>query len=252
MREKSLNPFSGIWTSVWLPFLGIKLLFTRKGYLKYAWVSSLLNAAFYALALYLLFRHIFPWIDSLFPVTAHTGFFYYLYASLEYLIKIIISLSFLVISILFFNTIFFSICAPYLDSLSLAIEKDFFSFTPANGVKNLTRSILISMKNAFRLNLSATIWALLLFPLNFIIPLLGFLPGMIAASYFLGLSFVIFSSEHRLENKKAFQNKLSGNRLKVLAFGLVIYIILFVPFTAILFIPGAIIGGTFLYNTFMD
>ncbi|HBM15601.1 MAG TPA: hypothetical protein DD381_04540 [Lentisphaeria bacterium] len=232
-----------------LPFTGVRILFRRIGYFRYAWFSALLNLALYIFLVYFLFHFVFPWIDSMFGSHPDSGFLIYLYKTLEYIIKIIISLSVLVISVILFNTIFFSISAPYLDGLSLAIEKDFFGFVPeAAGISGFAKSCLMSIKNGIRLNILTLFWAIVLFPLNFIIPLVGFLPGMLVSSYFLGLSFIIFCPEHRLMNKKEFNKKLSGNRLKVLAFGFVIYLVLFIPFTAIIFIPGAIIGATILYN----
>lgn len=232
-----------------LPFEGVKILFSKTKYLKYAWVSALLNAVLYASVLYLLFWFVFPWVNSWFPAHTSSGWLSFLYHSVEYVIKTIISLTLLVILVLLFNTIFFALSAPYLDGLSLSIEKDFFGFTPASsGITNFAKSCYISIKNGIRLNVYAIFWALIFFPLNFIIPVVGFLPGMLASAYFLGLSFITFSAEHRLLNKKEFKKKLSGNRLKVLFFGLMMYLILFVPFSAIIFIPGAVIGGALLYN----
>ena len=236
-----------------LLFSGVKILFSRASYFKYVWFSALLNMALYLVLIYLLGHFIYPWIDSLFPSHPGSGFLLYLYKIIEFVIKIIISLSFLVISILIFNTIFFAVSAPYLDGLSLAIEKDYFNFMPKEGgVGSFAKSCLISVKNGIRLNVLTLFWAIVLFPLNFIIPVVGFLPGMLVSSYFLGLSFVIFCAEHRMLDKKEFSKKISGHRLKILSFGMTIYLILFVPFSAIIFIPAAIISGTILYNSEID
>ncbi len=232
-----------------LPFEGVKILFSKTKYLKYAWISALLNLLLYAFILYILFYFFFPWVNSWFPAHTTSGFLSFLYHFFEYIIKIIISLTLLVISVLLFNTIFFAISAPYLDGLSQAIEKDFFGFAPgSSGISSFAKSCYISIKNGIRLNLLTIFWAVLLFPLNFIIPIVGFLPGMLVGSYFIGLSFIIFSAEHRMLDKKEFKKKLSGNRIGVLGFGLIMYLILFIPFSAVIFIPGAVIGGALLYN----
>ncbi len=231
------------------PFEGVKILFSKAKYLKYAWVSALLNAVLYAFILYLLFYHVFPWVNSWFPAHTASGWLSFLYHSIEYIIKTIISLTFLVISVILFNTVFFALSAPYLDGLSLAVEKDYFGFTPGlSGVSGFAKACYVSIKNGIRLNILTIFWAVILFPLNFIIPVVGFLPGMLVGSYFLGLSFIIFSAEHRLLGKKELKDRLSGNRLGVLGLGLMMYLILFIPFSAIFFIPGAVIGGALLYN----
>lgn len=232
-----------------LPFEGLKILFSSSRYFRYAWFSFLLNLVLYLLLIYVLYHFFFPWIDALFPSHSHYGFLSFIYKATEYIIKIIVSLFLLVLSLIFFNTLFFAVSAPYLDGLSLQVEKDFFGFTPAQeGIKGLAKSYMISIRNSIRLNFLTLFWGIILFPLNFLLPFVGFLPGMLVSSYFLGLSFVILPAEHRLLDKSAFGSKLSGKRLKVLIFGLAIYIILLVPFTALLFIPSAIIGGTLLYN----
>lgn len=241
--------FSSFFSGMTLPFEGVRILFSKGKYLKYAWVSALLNTILYAMLIYLLSHFIFPWVNSWFPAHTVSGYLSFLYQSLEYIIKTIISLTFLVIFVLLFNTVFFAISAPYLDGLALAVEKDFFGFSSgSSGITDFAKSCFISIKNGIRLNLLTIFWAIVLFPLNFIIPIVGFLPGMIVGSYFLGLSFIIFSVEHRRLNKTEFKKRLSGNRIGVLGFGLTMYLILFIPFSAIIFIPGGIIGGALLYN----
>lgn len=232
-----------------LPFEGVNIILGRARYMRFAWFSALLNLLLYAFILYVLFYFVFPWVNSWFPAHTVSGFMSFLYHALEYIIKTVITLTLLVISIILFNTVFFAISAPYLDGLSLAIEKDFFGFIPdSSGITGFAKSCYISIKNGIRLNVLTIFWAVILFPLNFIIPIIGFLPGMLISSYFLGLSFIIFSSEHRFLSGKEFKEKLSGHRLGVLGFGLIMYLVLFIPFTAILFIPGGIVGGTLLYN----
>ncbi len=231
------------------PFEGVKILFGSSRYFKYVWVSSLLNMIFYLLTLYLIFYFVFPWINALFPAHVSSGFLSLIYLTIEWLMKIFIFMTLLVLFVLLFNIIFFAITAPYLDGLSTAIEKDFFGFIPpSSGIKGFTKACYLSVRNGIRLNFLALLWTILFFPLNFIIPVLGFLPGMLVSSYFLGLSFLIFCAEHRSLNRKEFSSKLNGHTMTVLGFGLTMYGILFIPFSAAIFIPGGIIGATLLYN----
>jgi CysZ protein len=231
------------------PFEGVKILFGNSKYFKYVWVSALLNMILYLLVLYLIFYFIFPWINSLFSAYVSSGFLSFIYSTIECLMKILIFLTLLVLFVLLFNIIFFAISAPYLDGLSTAIEKDFFGFTsPSSGIKSFPKACYISIRNGMRLNFLALLWTILLFPLNFMIPIFGFLPGMLVSSYFLGLSFLIFCAEHRFLNKKEFSSKLNGHRATVFGFGLTMYGILFIPFSAAIFIPGGVIGATLLYN----
>ena len=231
------------------PFEGVKILFGNSKYFKYVWVSALLNTTLYFLIFYLLFHFVFPWINSFFPAHISSGFLSFIYSTIEYLMKILIFLTLMILFVHLFNIIFFAISAPYLDRLSTAIEKDFFGFIQtSSGIKDFTKACYISVKNGIRLNFLALLWTILLFPLNFIIPILGFLLGMLIGSYFLGLSFLIFCAEHRSLDKKELSSKLNGHRMTVLGFGLTMYWILFIPFSAVIFIPGGIAGATLLYN----
>lgn len=231
------------------PFEGVMLLFSDSKYFKYVWVSALLNMIFYVLILYLIFHFVLPRINGIFPAHVSSGFLSFVYGTIEYLMKILIFLTLLILFILLFNVIFFAISAPYLDELSAAIEKDFFGFIPpSSGIKGFTKACYISIRNGIRLNLISLLWLVIFFPLNFIIPIFGFLPGMIVSSYFLGLSFLIYCAEHRSLHKKEFSKQLNGHRMTVLGFGLTMYWILFIPFSAVIFIPGGIAGATLLYN----
>jgi CysZ protein len=236
-----------------MPFRALRFLFRQPGYWRYASVSMILNAILYIILFYLLFYFVLPWVNSWFP--AHTGseFMSYLYAFCAFIIKLLVIVTFFLLFILAFNTLFFAVAAPFLDGLSLKIEKNVYNYVPAKaGIKGVVTGSYISIKNGIWLTAMSLFWTIVLFPLNFIIPVVGFVPGMLAGAYFLGLSFIIYSAEHRRITKRELKIALSGSRSCILGFGLSMYWILFVPFTAILFIPAAVAGGTMLYNEHCD
>ena len=236
-----------------LPFRALRFMFKQPGYWKYALVSMILNTVLYILLFYLLFYFVLPWVNSWFPAHTANTFMSYLYAFCDFILKSLAVVTFFLLFVLAFNTIFFAIAAPFLDGLSLKIEKNVYGYIPAKaGIKGVVTGSYISIKNGIWLTVATLFWTLLLFPLNFIIPVIGFVPGMLVGSYFLGLSFIIYSAEHRRITKVELKNALRGNRTFILGLGLSMYWILFVPFTAIFFIPAAVAGGTMLYNEHCD
>ena len=241
--------FSNLFAGTALPFKALKFLFKQPGYWKHALIPMLLNAALYVLLFYLLFHFVLPWVNSWFPTHSHSTFMSYLYGFCNFVVKFLITVTYFLVFVLTFNTMFFAITAPFLDGLSLKIEKDVYDYVPPKaGIKGAVTGSYISIKNGIWLTVATLFWTLLLFPLNFVIPVVGFLPGMLAASYFLGLSFIIYSAEHRRITKRELKEAIKGNRFCILGFGLSMYCILLVPFAAIIFIPTAVVAGTMLYN----
>lgn len=244
-----MKMFSSFFVGLRLPFKGLRILFKHPKYWKYASFSMVLNTLLYVLMFYLLFHFVLPWVNSWLPASSTYHVLVYLYAFIRFVIKFMVVVTFFLLFILFFNTIFFTVASPFLDGLSLKVEKEIYNYIPAKaGLKTAIKGCYVSIENGVWLTVASLFWTIVLFPLNLIIPVVGFVPGMLAGGYLLGLSFIIYSVEHRRITKKEFKKALKGNRTLILGLGLAMYWVLFIPFTAIFFIPSAVIAGTILYN----
>ena len=234
-------------------FEGIKVLKQEKKYWKYAKISMLLNIIFYIIIFFLLFHYLLPFLNSLFP---HSDNHYLsaLFSVLEWIINILIIITALFLSGLFFNTVFFAITSPYLDGLSILAEKERYGYKmiEGKGIKHAVHGYYMSIWNGIWLNFLTIFWVIVLFPLNFIIPVVGFLPGTLTGAYFLGMSFLIYSAEHRRLTRMEFKKTISGKRMYILGFGIAVYLTLLIPFAAALIIPGGVLGGTMLFNECFD
>jgi CysZ protein len=228
-------------------------LLKQKRYLKHALVSMIFNVIAYIIIFYLIFYYINPLINSIFPHQISNAWLYYLAKIADYLIKIVTYLIFVVILIFSFNSLFFAIAAPYLDFLVTSVEKNLYNYSvERNGVKGVVKSCYNSFWNGIWLTVKSIFWTLLFFPLTFIIPVVGFLPSTLVLSYYFGLSFLIYSAEHRNYSLKELKKVMRGNKVKTLGMGLVVYFVMFIPFAAIIFVPAGIIAGTMLYNEYIE
>jgi CysZ protein len=234
-------------------FEGITVLKQERKYWKYAKVSMMLNIIFYIIIFYFLFQFLLPFLDSIFPTSAN-GYLSAIFSVIKWILNFLIIITTLFVSALLFNTIFFAITSPYLDGLSILAEREIYGFIPAQGkgIKHAIHGYYMSVWNGIWLNFLTIFWVVVLFPLNFIIPIFGFLPGTLTGAYFLGMSFLIYSAEHRKMTRLEFKEKINGKRMYLLGFGLMTYIILLIPFAAAILIPGGVLGGTMLYNEYFD
>ncbi|MCF7790918.1 MAG: EI24 domain-containing protein [Victivallales bacterium] len=234
-------------------FKGTKILLQNKQYWKYAKVSLFLNIIFYIIIFFFLFRYFLPYLDSFLPDSGNV-YFSTIFFALIWIFNFVIVITVLLIAALLFNTVFFAITSPYLDGLSVQVEKEVYGFVQiqGKGIKHAIRGYYMSVWNGIWLNFLTVFWVTVLFPLNFIIPVFGYLPGTLSGAYFLGMSFLIYSVEHRMLKRKEFKKVIKGRRLYILGFGLAAYTVLLIPFAAAIFIPGGVLGGTILYNEYFS
>ena len=216
-----------------IPFKALKLFIKERKYWRYLAGTILINTIVYILLGAAFIHYILPLADHMLPSSTHTaGFLSYLYSILDIILKIIFTLIAFILFIITFNACFFITASPVLERLTLQFEKERYCFTPEDaGIKQMMREYWMSLWNGLWLNFLAIFWTIILFPLAFIIPVIGFLPATLASAYFFGLSFLTFSAEHRNLSRKEFRKILKGNRMKILGFGIIVYFVLLIPFT---------------------
>ena len=172
---------------------------------------------------------------------------------LRWLVNISIVLFGIMITLLTVTTLYSTLASPFFDRMTLEMEKDCFAFEPVE-LKGKEAVVYFgsSILNALILNLQTLFWAILLFPLSFLLPYIGVLIYSLVVSYFLGLSFLQYSVEHRAMSRAEFKQSLNGKRMKVLGFGMAAYFLLYIPLLAIPLLPIAVAGGTVLFNKELD
>lgn len=233
------------------PIDALKLYFCEIKLWKYTLFLIIPATLFYIGVSYLIFWHMMPYLLNFLPEGTNSNIFLkYLYLGL-YWISAVVLFAITMLCFYFTYTIIFILAAtPFLDSLSLKVEKIKYNHTiDSEQLPEMLKSIHYSTVNAIKLTLLSTLWVLLLFPLNFIIPVIGCIPGFIIGGYFYGASFLVYSAEHRKIPYKVFMNNFKSKKSMITGFGLSLYLFLLIPLIGpIICLPIAVIAGTILFN----
>jgi CysZ protein len=147
---------------------------------------------------------------------------------------------------------FFAIAAPFLDNMTLFIEREYYeSKFKIESKSHFVLYCWSSLLRSVKIWLMMLWWAVILLPLGWLVPALGMIPFVLVMSYYFALSFLVYSAEHyQLPNRK-FRALIKGKRLMILGFGLVAYFALFIPFLAIPLLPIMVISGVILFNEYL-
>jgi CysZ protein len=233
---------------------GFKLFLTKPRYWHYVVWPLLFSIILYILCFWLYFAYAHPFLLSFLPEPAeYSQWWSWAIYPLRWLVNISIVLFGIMITLLTITMLYSTLAAPFFDRMTLNMEKDCFAFNPPE-LKGKEAFLYFgsSILNAFILNLQTLFWAIILFPLSFLIPYIGTIIYILVVSYFLGLSFLQYSAEHRIMNRADLKQTLNGNRLKVLGFGTAAYFLLYIPLLAIPLLPIAVAGGVVLFNKELD
>jgi CysZ protein len=233
---------------------GMKLFYTKPRYWSYAIVPMILSIVLYVLGFWAFFYFVQPHIMNLLPEPAQYSewirWLIYPLRWLVYLSSIILGLT---IFLMTFTGVYFMLSAPFFDNMTVKMEElqYNFKFQPAIG-KEMLSYWITSIFNGTLLAIKTIIWSVILFPFTFLIPYGGMLVFILVVGYLMALSFLLYSAEHRRLNGKDLKEALKGNRIAILGFGVITYLALFIPFAAIVLLPGAVAGGVILFNEQID
>jgi len=231
-------------------FSGFKLFLSKPRYWHFVVWPLLFSIILYGLGFWLYFAYLHPFLISFLPEAAeHSAWWSWVIYPLRWLVNISVMLFGIMITLLTVTTLYSMLAAPFFDRMTLNMEKDCFAFEePEQRKREAFLYFGSSILNALILNMQTLFWAIVLFPLSFLVPYIGVIIYILVVSYFLGLSFLQYSVEHRTMSRAEFKESLKGNRLKVLGFGATAYFLLYIPLLAIPLLPIATAGGVVLFN----
>jgi len=236
-----------------MPLKAFKLFCGNMAYWKYISVPVVINFLLYILSFYIFWNYLLPLADN-FKISYSPDSWYAWGAGVyNWFIGFTTVVTMLAVSAFSFIYILLIIEAPFLALLAERIEKDLYhnEFDTA-GFRNILRSIFLGLKNSIILGVITLFWTLFFFAGNFILPGVSTVLGILVIGYYYGISFLVYSAELRFISYSRLRQIVKGRRMEVLGLGAVCYLVVLIPFVAVVFLPIAVVSGTMLYNESLD
>lgn len=236
-----------------LPFRSLKLLLKNRQYWPLIAIPLIINTVLYALVTTVAWHYTSTALSFVQSGEDSWGFLSFLIPAYNFAVSAGTLAASVALFGMIFIYVFLIIEAPFLTVLSEKVEEDYFGNTFNNsGWKNMLAGILLGVKNALLLSIVTMFCSFVFFLLNFVLPGIAAVCGFFVISYFYGVSFLMYSAESRMMNIRKVKQLLSGNKAVVLGFGAVCYASIFVPLLPIAILPIAVIGGTLLFNEYLE
>lgn len=137
----------------------------------------------------------------------------------------------------------------FFDSMVEKFEKEKYRyFAP----KATGKQTWLFFRDGFVWGVGTGILFLLLFILGFFLPIVGQIILICVIGYRLAVACLLSTAfNHRL-GLQGLKRLVSGRTALVAGYGIAAYLLMMIPFLAILVLPGIIIGGTLLYHSAWD
>ena len=235
-----------------LPFRAMGLFLRRPRCWSYLTIPVIINIALYGVGIWLMFSYIWPWVMGWLPMAPDEWWNKLWSIPLEILTSVVLILTVGLVFIFTFTMAFFVIAAPFLDRLTLFIEReDYDSQFKIASKSHFVAYCWSSLQRSLKVWLMILLWSVILLPLGWLVPALGMIPFVLVISYYFALSFLIYSAEHYQLSSKEFRSLIKGKRMIIFGFGIVAYFALLIPFLAIPMLPIMVIGGVILFNEYL-
>ncbi|MDD3119109.1 MAG: EI24 domain-containing protein [Victivallales bacterium] len=233
-----------------LPFRAVVILLREPRYWPYVLLPILLGALLYAAGSGLGWYYAMPRLEGVLPAEwQNSTWGNVLYLTLLWLIRLAAGALLLTLFLFTFTTVCLIIGAPIVDKLAEVFERRQYGFDFRCPTWRVwCRYNWTSMINTTRIGVIILFWTLVLFPISLLLPGPGFLLPAAVVGYYFGITTLIYASEHRRIHYRTFRRQLHGSRLMILGMGTVFYLMMLIPFAAVLLMPIAVLAGTMLYH----
>ena len=248
-----MNYLSRFLQGSYIPLKAMIFFTQNKAFWRYISIPVIINFFIYIVFFIFFWNYLLP-LSDIFKITSEPGTWYaWALDGYNWLVGFTTVLTMLAISSFSFIYVLLIIEAPFLALLSERIEKELYGneFDTA-GWKNMARSLILGLKNSAILGAITLFWTAIFFVGNFILPGISTILGILVIGYYYGISFLVYSAELRMLPYAELRKLVRGNRMEVLGLGTICYLIILIPFIAVVFLPIAVVSGTMLYNEYID
>ncbi len=241
-------------TGVHITFRGLGIFFKQPSCWFYSIVPVLLSLLIYGAGVWLFIIWVWPHLSNLDSVNESLPWWrQWLQWGRSIALAALFTIIYITIFVFTFSALYMIIGAPFFDRMAAKLEKQLYGFEiRISGNLSWLDYFRTSITNALILTVQSCICAVILLPVCIFLPYVGFLPFMLVLGYLLGWSFLLYGAEHRRWRRSEVKRALKGKRGIVLAFGALVYLMLFVPFAAVLIFPAAVVSGVIIFNEYID
>lgn len=223
---------------------GIVEFYARPRYWKYAIAPCSICIVLYSAGICLFIKYAWPRIAGI-------GCYEYAGGALQALAALTIAGIIIVAILLTFTNAFAILAIPFMDRLSLCVEKyRYNSVLPVN--KHITGYYWWCLKYELFCNMRIVFWTVVLLPVIFLVPYAGFLLYILIPGYYFGISLIIYSAEHHSMKTHELNIIMKGKRFYIAGLGAAAFATLFIPFAALFLLLPATVGGTMLFNKILQ
>ena len=223
---------------------GLVKFYVKPYYWKYALAPFVICVALYTAGIYLFTQYAWPRISGL-------GCYQYAGGALQTLTALLVAGIIILAILLTFVNIFTLLAIPFMDRLSICVEKDLYNSAVPRS-KHVKGYYWWCLKYELFCSLRIIFWSVVLLPVIFLVPYAGFLLYILVPGYYFGVSLIICSAEHRGMENHELSIIMKKNRYYIAGFGATVFAVLFIPFAALFILLPATVGGTMLFNKFLQ
>jgi CysZ protein len=241
-------------TGVHITFRGLGIFFTRPSCWFYSIVPVLISLLIYGAGVWLFVVYVWPHLPWAETADATLPWWrQWLEWGGAVLMAATLIIIYITLFVFTFSALYMVIGAPFFDRMAAKLEKELYGFEMRMESKLAWLDYFrTAITNALILTVQSIICTIILLPICIFLPYIGFLPFMLVLGYLLGWSFLLYGAEHRRWRRREVKRALKGKRGVVLAFGAMVYLILFIPFAAVLVFPAAVVSGVIIFNEHID
>jgi CysZ protein len=225
---------------------GVKIFYSTPAYWKYTVVPLFVLLALYLSGMYLLLWHFVPWTYHLLPSPTVCGeSLKFLIYPLRWLIAFSLGIGGLLLILTTISTLYEMISAPFFEYLVINVEKREYGITTSEPGWRETWAFT---RQTLLFSAISLLYGMLLLVLSWLLPVAGAIFMALVMGYRLGISCLFCSAFNRRIGVRGLRIAAAGDRNALIGFGVLAYLLLLIPFSAIVLLPGFAVGGVCLFN----
>lgn len=225
---------------------GIRVFYAQRSLWKYAILPMMLMLILYVGVFWLMIACVMPWVEyKLTSFYTLPEFLSWLQIVIKFLIGTTFVIGVIIVFLMTLTTVYEIFGGLFFDSLIEKFEQKNFTQPPA--VVSWGKTLWGNL-DSIVYGINTVIIFVIVFFLSLFLPFFGQVILLIVMGYRCGVSYLFMSSIIHGERRKKIMKDFHSKRMVLLGFGLVTYGLFLIPFGAIIFLPGIIIGANILYN----